>query len=319
MLPLVAELAPAETRAFNISIVGAGPTMAILLARILSGIVANYTSWRNIYWLALGLQAAVWIALFCFMPDYPAINPTPKRDILKRYPKILWSILLLYTKYPVLVQSALSSFCTFFTVSSYWTTLTFLLSGSPYNYTTLVIGLFGLVGAVTVFLGPIYGKYIIQPLQEPLYSVMIGKSVSLVGIVIGTFVGVHNVAGPILQALLLDAGLMIVQIANRVSIAPIAPEARNRVNTAFVSILYLGSFAGTKSGNEIYEKHGGWLASGGLSIAVIAFSYAIILLRGPNEPGWIGWTGGWKVRPVVVKEIEVEKQVVKDESEKAEV
>lgn len=53
MLPLVSELSPPDRRAFNISIVGAGPTLAILLARILSGVVANYTSWRNVYWSTL--------------------------------------------------------------------------------------------------------------------------------------------------------------------------------------------------------------------------------------------------------------------------
>jgi len=49
MLPLVAELSPPEKRAYNISIVSGGPTLGILLARILSGVVTNYTSWRNIY------------------------------------------------------------------------------------------------------------------------------------------------------------------------------------------------------------------------------------------------------------------------------
>lgn len=62
-LPLVAELSTPETRAFNLSIVSAGPTLGILIARILSGIVTNYTSWRNVYWLALGLQACVLLAL----------------------------------------------------------------------------------------------------------------------------------------------------------------------------------------------------------------------------------------------------------------
>jgi predicted MFS family arabinose efflux permease len=297
MLPLVAELSTLEKRAFNISIVGAGPTLGILLARILSGIVTNYTSWRNVYWLALGLQGCVLIALWLFMPDYPATNPMPLRQIVKTYPKILWSIVTLYPKHAVLVQAALLSFCTFFTLTSYWTTLTFLLAGSPYHYNSTDIGLFGLVGLATMLLGPIYGKYLIQPLREPLFSVIVGKTVSLVGIVVGTYTGTHNVAGPIIQALMLDAGLIIVQIANRMAIHAVEPQGRNRVNTAFVSVMYLGQLTGTKAGNEVYEKHGGWIASGSLSVAVIAFSYVIIALRGPYEKGWIGWSGGWGLKP----------------------
>jgi predicted MFS family arabinose efflux permease len=297
MLPLVAELSTPEKRAFNLSIVAAGPTLGILLARILSGIVTNYTYWRNVYWLALGLQGCVMIALWLFMPDYPATNPISYRKIGKTYPQIIWSIVTLYPKHPVLVQAALLSFCTFLALTSYWTTLTFLLAGPPYHSNSTVIGLFGLVGLATMLLGPIYGRFVIQPLRQPLYSVIVGKTVSLVGIVVGTYIGTHNVAGPIIQALLLDAGLMIVQISNRMAIHEVEPQGRNRVNTAFVSVMYLGQLTGTKAGNDLYEKHGGWIASGSLSVGVIAISYFIISLRGPYERGWIGWHGGWGLEP----------------------
>lgn len=294
MLPLVAELSTDDTRAFNISIVATGPTLGILLARILSGIVANYTHWRNIYWLGLGLQGIVVILLYLFMPDYPATNPTTLRKLAVDYPRILWSIITLYPRHSLLVQACILSFLTFFTVSSYWTTLTFLLSGSPYHYNTLIIGLFGLIGASTMVLGPIYGRYIVRPLKTPLLSAVVGKVISLLGIVIGTFLGKHNVAGPIIQAVFLDAGLMILQVSNRIAIHGIEPQSRNRVNTAFVAMLMLGSLVGTKAGNQIYEDCGGWVASGCLSIGVIAFSFVIIALRGPHETRWIGWHGGWK-------------------------
>lgn len=293
MLPLVAELSTPQNRAVNISIVGAGPSLGILLARILSGIVTNYLNWRAVYFLALGLQGCVLSLLFLFMPDYPATNPTPVRKIFKTYPNILWSIAVLYPGSPVLVQSALLSFCTFFALTSYWTTLTFLLAGSPYHYNSTIIGLFGLVGVATMILGPLYSKYIIQPLKQPLFSVMVGKTISLTGIIVGTYTGTHTVAGPVIQALMLDAGLIIVQISNRVAIHDVNPQGRNRVNTAFVSVLYLGQLTGTKAGNTVYEKYGGWIASGSLSVGIIMVAYVLVALRGPHEQGWIGWTGGW--------------------------
>ena len=295
MMPLVSELSTDANRATNISIVAMGPTLAILLARILSGIVANWVSWRYVYWMAFGFQGSVLIALWLFMPDYPATNPIKIKKLVKSYPKILWSIVCLYPKYPPLVQAGLMSFCTFFAVGSFWTTLTFLLEGEPYNYTTYAIGLFGLIGAATMIMGPVYGKYIVQPLG-PTYSALIGKIVNIIAVVIGTFVGRHNVAGPVLQALLLDAGLMIVQIANRIAIHPCEPKGRNRVNTAFICLLYGGMLAGTKAGNVIYQDHGGWLASGGLSLGILILSIGIIVMRGPNETRWFGWRGGWRLQ-----------------------
>lgn len=44
--------------------------------------------------------------------------------------------------------------------TSFWVTLTFLLSEDPYNYNTLIIGLFGLVGMTGVCTAPFVGKSI---------------------------------------------------------------------------------------------------------------------------------------------------------------
>jgi hypothetical protein len=35
--------------------------LGLLIARLLSGVVANFTAWRNIYWLALGAQYLTFI------------------------------------------------------------------------------------------------------------------------------------------------------------------------------------------------------------------------------------------------------------------
>ena len=59
VLPLVGELAPPHRRATALSIVVSALLLGILIARILSGVVTYYTSWRNIYWLACGLQYLV--------------------------------------------------------------------------------------------------------------------------------------------------------------------------------------------------------------------------------------------------------------------
>ena len=86
---------------------------------------------------------------------------------------------------------------------------------------------------------------------------------------------------------------MILQISSRVAIHGVEPKQRNRVNTAFVSMLYVGMLAGAKAGNEVYEKNGGWVASGCLSIGVIVIGLLAIVARGPHEKGWVGWHGGW--------------------------
>ena len=75
MVPLVASLAPPHRRSTAISVVVSGLLLGVLVARIFSGVVTHYTSWRNVYWTALGLQYLIFALLWLFMPDYPSVNP----------------------------------------------------------------------------------------------------------------------------------------------------------------------------------------------------------------------------------------------------
>ncbi len=289
VLPLVGDLAPAHKRATALSIVVSGLVLGILIARVLSGVVTEYTSWRNIYWLALGLQYLILILLWLFLPDYPSTNPHGLN-----YFKMLWSIVAMVFKHPVLVQACLVSFCTSTVFTSYWTTLTFLLSSPPYNYSPLYIGLFALIGIFAMCFGPPYARLIIDKIV-PLYSVILGELILLVGIIIGTYTGTFTVAGPIIQAFLIDLGLQTSQIANRTAIYAIEPKARNRINTAYMVCTFGGQLTGTSVGNKLYAG-GGWIRSGSASVGFIGLALVFCFAKGPGEKGWVGWSGSWGIR-----------------------
>ncbi|KAF2151882.1 MFS general substrate transporter [Myriangium duriaei CBS 260.36] len=285
MLPLVGDLAPAHKRAISLSIVSSGNLGGILIARILSGVVTNYVNWRVIYWIALGLQYAIFVLLFCFMPDYPSTNPSGLS-----YYRLLIDVCRMLFKHPVLAQSALIGFCTSATFTSFWTTLTFLLAGSPYHYSPVIIGLFALINISALLMTPIYARTFIEKLV-PMVSAIIGQLCCLAGVLIGTLTGRTTVAGPIIFAFFLDAGFQITQIANRSAIYSCEPKGRNRINTSFMVVSFLGQVTGTSAGNRLYAQSG-WIASGGLSIGLIGFSLFLLTLRGPYEDRWIGWRGG---------------------------
>lgn len=198
MLPLVGDLAPANRRATALSIVVSGLLLGILIARLLAGVVTEYTSWRTIYWLAFALQSLILILLWFFLPDYPSTNPGGLN-----YFKMLWSIITMIFKHPVLVQACLVGLCTSSTFTSYWTTLTFLLSSPPYNFSPLYIGLFALIGIFAMCFGPPYSRLVIDKIV-PLYSVIIGEFICITGIAVGTYTGTFTIAGPIIQAFMID-------------------------------------------------------------------------------------------------------------------
>lgn len=289
MLPLVGDLAPLHRRATALSIVVSGLLLGMLIARLLSGILTQYTSWRSIYWFSLGVQYLILILLFLFMPDYPSTNPGGLN-----YFKMLFSILKMLFKHPVLVQACLIGFFLSSIFTSYWTTLTFLLSSPPYSYNSVTIGLFALIGIGAMCFGPPYSKAIIDRFV-PIFSVILGLIYCLTGVIIGTYTGKFTVAGPIIQAFAIDLGIQTSQIANRSAIYTIAPKARNRVNTAYMVSVFCGQLMGTAVGNKLYAR-GGWVASGSCSVGFVGVAFVCCFARGPWNPGWIGWKGGWSVR-----------------------
>ncbi|KAF7509977.1 hypothetical protein GJ744_007291 [Endocarpon pusillum] len=314
MLPLVGDLAPAHRRAAALSIVVSGLLLGLLVARLLSGVVAQYVGWRYIYWISFALQYLILILLWLFMPDYPSTNPVNSWvELLQKYPGLLFDIIRMPFRHPVLVQACLFGFLTSSTFNSFWTTLTFLLSSPPYNYTSLAIGLFALIGIVSMTWGPFFARTVMDK-HHPLFSVLLGTMINLVGIVVGTYTGKISIAGPVIQALFVDIGLQTSQTANRTAIYQVEPKGRNRVNTAFMVSIFGGQLMGTAVGNRLYDR-GGWIASGSANVGFICAALLVCLLRGPHEPGWVGWSGGWNMRkeshplePKVTEPDDVEKQ-----------
>jgi predicted MFS family arabinose efflux permease len=289
MLPLVGDLAPLHRRATALSIVSSGMLFGMLIARVLSGIVTQYTSWRIIYWIAFGLQYLILILLYLYMPDYPSTNPGGLN-----YFRLLWSIVTIAFKSPVLIQACLIGFCTSSIFTNFWTTLTFLLAEPPYSYEPLIIGCFGFIGIGAMCFGPVYSRFVIDRFV-PLFSVITGLCMCMVGTCVGTYIGSFSIAGPVIQAFVIDLGLQVTQISNRSAIFSIAPKARNRVNTAYMVSIFCGQLAGTAIGNTLFAR-GGWVRSGSASVAFVGAALIVAFVHGPWEKGWIGWGGGWGIR-----------------------
>lgn len=290
MLPLVGGLAPPHRKATAISIVFSGLLLGVLIARLVSGIMTEYTDWRNVYWLSLGLQYLLFCLLWLFMPHYPSANP----DGLN-YFKMLWSIVTITYHEPLLVQACIIGFLTSAIFTSYWTTLTFLLASPPFEYSTIVIGLFSLIGIASLSLGPVYSRFLMNKFV-PLFSVLFGEVISLAGAIVGTYTGTLNVAGLVIEAFAIDLGMQITQNANRNSIYAISSLSRNRVNTAYIVSVFCGQLMGTAAGNHLYAQ-GGWIKSGSANVGFVGVAMVISFLRGPWESRWIGWQGGWNLRP----------------------
>ena len=114
LLPLAADLAPPHKRASAISVVFSGLLLGILFARVMAGVVANFVSWRIVYWIALGVQASILVLLYLKLPDYPAKNRGMS------YYNILFGMGKLAVTEPLLIQSSLINLASMACFTNFW-------------------------------------------------------------------------------------------------------------------------------------------------------------------------------------------------------
>ena len=146
-------------------------------------------------------------------------------------------------------------FC-FAQFGAFWTTMVLLLSGDPFNFNSATIGLFGIVGASGALAAPLVGKIG----DKGSSRVVVGYGCLLMLISFGIFYfSIASVIGLAIGIVFVDIGIQGVHISNQTRVYSLLPEARNRLNTVFMSFSFLGTAAGSAYGLLLW-KIGGWHA-----------------------------------------------------------
>ncbi|TEB27367.1 MFS general substrate transporter [Coprinellus micaceus] len=299
LIPLAADLAPPERRASAISVVLSGLLLGILIARVLSGVIAEYTSWRVVYYFALSVQSLVLLGAYLLLPSYPAKNTGGGAGGERMtYGKILKSMAHFAYTEPVLVQCTLVNLASAAAFANFWVTLTFLLGGDPYNYSTLVIGLFGLVGMAGVAFGPVVG-YVIDRLV-PWYASLAAVLGYLLFQTIYTAAGTKSVAVVVIACFGLDVFRQMLQVSLTTAAFSISTAARARLNAILILGIFIGQVTGTALGTHLFLNYG-FLPNAGLNLGLMGFQLFLLGVRGPGlgRYGWFGWArtrAGWEWR-----------------------
>ena len=265
MIPFAADLAPEERRGRVVARIMTGLLMGILLARTVSGLVAQAAGWRAIYWLSAALMVCFAVVLWRALP---AEGERPHRS----YPELVGSSLRLLVTEPVLRRRAWHGACAFAAFSVLWTTLAFLLSGNPYHYSNAVIGLFGLVGVGGIAAANLAGKLADS---SRVTATTIAAGVLLAGSFALLWAGRTSLAALIVGIVVLDMGTQGMQITNQAVIYALRPDARSRINSAYMVCYFAGGAAGSLAAGALYGARG-WsgvcLLGVGLGLLTLAMS-----------------------------------------------
>ncbi|KAG1842774.1 major facilitator superfamily domain-containing protein [Suillus subalutaceus] len=293
LMPLAADLAPPARRGSAISVVLSGYLLGILIARVLSGLVANFTSWRIVYCMSIGVQSIVLGGAYMLLPDYPVKN----RDL--SYLGIFRSMAKYIVTEPLVSQIMLTTWAASACYTNWWVTLTFLLGGPPYYYSTMIIGLFGLIGMLGVIIVPFFGRLLDR--LVPWWSVVVSTVLLLMFQAVQAGAGGINVAAVIISCFGLDVFRQTQSISLSTMMFSISETARSRLNALMVISVFLGQITGTSVGTDVFVGYG-WRVDAVLFMAMYVFQFVVLIVRGPHCPGnrWFGYEGGlefWKILP----------------------
>jgi predicted MFS family arabinose efflux permease len=246
MIPFAADLAPAERRGRVVAQIMTGLLLGILLARTISGLVAQLAGWRSIYWFSAGVMVAFGVILWRALP---AERPRPRQP----YWSLVGSSLRLLVDEPILRRRAWHGACGFACFSVLWTTVAFLLSSPPYNYSSVVIGLFGLVGAGGILAANLAGK--LADSDRSTHATLVA-GVLLIGSFGLLWFGHSSLAALIVGIVVLDIGTQGMQITNQAIIYALRPDARSRINSAYMVCYFIGGAVGSVTAGTVYGAHG---------------------------------------------------------------
>ncbi|UVD78741.1 MFS transporter [Myroides albus] len=262
VLPMAASLSSDEQRGKVIGTVVSGLLIGILFSRTLSGFVGVWLGWRGMFWIATVISLLIVISIQFRLP----IN---KPNFQGSVSHLYTSMFTLIKQQPILRESTLITCLAFAQFGVFWTTMVLLLHNEPFGYDSALIGAFGLIGACGAFAAPLVGK--VGGSGGARKLILYGIVMTFCSFII-FMLSSSSVVGIIIGIILIDLGLQTIHVSNQTRIYSLLPEARNRLNTVYMSFSFLGTAFGSAFGLYLW-KYFGWagVCLGGMLLAVLSF------------------------------------------------
>ena len=259
IVPLAASLSRTSARGKTVGTVMSGVLAGILAGRAIGGLIGQYFGWRGVF-----LSGAIMtlLAIFFILRILPAQSlPTPKFNYLA----VLRSLGQLWKSEPQVRGATLTQAMLFASFSVLWTVLPFWLA-HRYDYGAGITGTLAALGLIGILCAPLAGSF--SDRQGPFRMVVFGVILMLLAWTV--FWRWNSIVGMVVGILLLDAGEQCVLIANQHTIYSLRPDARNRLNTVFMCVMFIGGACGSLTATWLWETTHSWAlissAGGGLVI-----------------------------------------------------
>lgn len=263
LVPFAAGLAPDHARGRIVGRVMSGLLTGILLSRTVSSLVSDVAGWRVVFLGSAAMMALLAVALRAALPRHAPTTTLPYHHVLR-------STFRLVRTHPALLRRGLYQAAMFGAFSAFWTTVSFVLTGPRFHYSSIGVGVFALVGAAGAAVAPFAGHWADRGLVRPMTG--LAFVVAALAFALAGFGG-HSVIAIGLAAILIDMAVQTTLILGQHTVYQLDPAARARLNSAFIAMFFVGGAIGSQLGSVVYHS-GGWT---GLTILGAVLPLAALL------------------------------------------
>jgi predicted MFS family arabinose efflux permease len=257
------EWRPAET-GYVTSVYVSGTVLGGFTGRMLSGLLASVVSWHGAF-VALGVLALMMAAAVSAW--LPKAKHFTRASSLKSAVRDMGAHLRnrsLLTIYAV-------GFTILFCLVASFTYVTFHLAAAPFFLGTSALGTLSTVYLVGVVVTPLAGRWSNRIAGWKLLA--LSQLVSMLGVLLTL---PHRLVAVIIGLTLCSSGVFVSQLVANRSIGIVAGRARASAVGLYVTIYYLGGFAGSTVPGLMWSL-GGWPVAVALIAAVISVALVVVL------------------------------------------
>src|SRR5690625_1412574 len=259
LVPFAATLARDDERGQVIGSVMTGLLLGILLSRVVAGLIAAVAGWRAVFVVAAALMLVA-AALVRTLPVHPPA-------VAMSYGRLLGSVVAIIREEPVLRLRMVYGMATYASFGVFWTSVGFMLAGGIYGWSDGQIGLFTLFGVAGALAAKVAGT-----LADHGYArSQTGAFIALTALsFLLLWIGQTRVAVLAVGVALLDLGIQGTHISNQSVFYPLRPEARSRLNTAYMTSYFAAGSLGSVASAVVY---GAW---GWGAVCVLGAAFPVI-------------------------------------------
>ncbi|MGW2656457.1 MFS transporter [Streptomyces sp. NPDC001478] len=266
LVAFAASLARPGDRGRVVGLVTSGIVTGILLARTVSGLLADLADWRAVYLASAALTALLALVVRRVLP-----RRTTARPAALRYGPLLRSTVTLFAREPLLRLRALFGLLVFAAFSTLWSSVALPLSRPPYSLSHTAIGALGLIGVAGALAASVAGR-----LNDRGHSAR--TTGAALALLTASWLPLSLTPGSLWAlaagVVLLDLAVQAVHVTNQTVIYQVHPDAGSRLIGGYMIFYSAGSAIGALASTALYDA-AGW---GAVCVLGAAFSSLGLLL-----------------------------------------